>query len=93
MEYSIYKPSDVFIMMGHCWVLEDEFNYPIDLNLRNSARVHNTMRHGWVWLIHEHGMFYEELVSYKLLVPRQHTSQMPKDTIDGFRRALDHIRE
>nr|POE88456.1 hypothetical protein CFP56_49674 [Quercus suber] len=32
----IYRPHDVFTAMGCCWVLEDEFSYPIDSNLRNS---------------------------------------------------------
>ena len=40
----LYRPLDVFIAMGRCWVLEDEFSYPINPNLRNSAYVHNTMR-------------------------------------------------
>ena len=35
----LYKPCDVFTMMGRCSVLEDEFSYPINLNLRNTARV------------------------------------------------------
>ena len=60
----------MFTAMGHCWELEEEFSYPIDLNLRNSARVHNTMREEWAWLLHEQEMFYDELVGYKLPVPR-----------------------
>ena len=56
--------------MGHCYVLEDDFSYPIDPNLQNSARVHNTMRQEWAWLLHEQEMFYDELVKYKLPVPR-----------------------
>ena len=56
--------------MGHCYVLEDDFSYPIDPNLQNSARVHNTMRQEWAWLLHEQEMFYDELVKYKLPMPR-----------------------
>ena len=66
----IYRPCNVFIAMGHCWVLEVEFSYPIDSKLRNSARVHNTMRQEWAWLLCEQQMFYDELVGFKLLVPR-----------------------
>ena len=33
------------------------------------------------------------LVGYKLLVPRRLASQMPRDTIDELRRALNYIRE
>ncbi|KAK7859683.1 hypothetical protein CFP56_004811 [Quercus suber] len=29
----IYRPHDVFTAMGRCWVLEDEFSYPINPNL------------------------------------------------------------
>ena len=38
-------------------------------------------------------MFYDELVGYKFPVPRQLTSQRPRDTIDKLRKALNHIRE
>ena len=89
----IYRPCDVFTAMGRCWVLEDVFSYPIDLNLQNSARVHNTMRQEWAWLLREQEMFYDELVGYKLLVPRQLASQMPRDTIDKLYRELNRIRE
>ena len=67
----IYRPCDVFTAMGRCRVLEDEFSYPINLNLRNSARVYNIMRQKWAWLLHEHEMFDDELVGYNLPVPRQ----------------------
>ena len=56
--------------MGHCWVLEDEFSYPINPNLWNSAQVHNTMKEEWDWLLCEQEMFYDEMVGYKLQVPR-----------------------
>ena len=39
------------------------------------------------------GYFMRELVSYKLLMPRRLTSQMPRDIIDELRRALNCIRE
>ena len=42
-----YRPHDVLTAMVRCWVLEDEFNYPINPNLRNSAQVHDTMRAEW----------------------------------------------
>ena len=67
----LYRPHDVFTNMGRCWVLEDEFSYPINLNLRNSAYVHNTMRQEWDWLFCEQQMFYDELVGFKLPVPRR----------------------
>ena len=38
-------------------------------------------------------MFYDELVGFKLLVPRRLASQMPKDMIDEFRKTLNRIRE
>ena len=38
-------------------------------------------------------MFYDKLVSFKLLVPRQFASQMPRDTIDELHKALNYIRE
>ena len=66
----IYRPCNVFTAMGHCWELEEEFSYPIDPNLQNSAMVHNTMRQKWAWLLCEQEMFYDELVGYKLPVPR-----------------------
>ena len=83
----------MFTALGLCWVLEDEFNYPINPNLQNSAQVHNTMRVEWDWLIYEQEMFYDEMVSYKLLVPLWLASQMLRDTIEELRRALCHIRE
>nr|XP_023911117.1 uncharacterized protein LOC112022720 [Quercus suber] len=49
----LYRPHDVFTAMGRCWVLENEFSYPIHPNLRNSAYVHNTMRQEWAWLFRE----------------------------------------
>ena len=88
-----HRPCNVFIAMGHCWVLEVEFSYPIDSKLRNSARVHNTMRQEWAWLLREQEMFYDELVGYKLPVPRRLASQMLRDTIDELYRALNRIRE
>ena len=65
----MYRSRNVFTVMGCYWVLEDEFSYPINPNMRNSARVHNIMRQEWAWLLHEQEMFYDEFVSYKLLVP------------------------
>ena len=66
----LYRPHDVFTAMGCWWVLEDEFSYPINLNLQNSAYVHNTMRQEWAWLFREQQIFYDDLVGLKLLVPR-----------------------
>ena len=88
-----YRPHNMFTALGLCWVLEDEFNYPINPNLQNSAQVHNTMRVEWDWLIYEQEMFYDEMISYKLSVPRRLASQMLRDTIDELRRALCRIRE
>ena len=88
-----YRSHDVFTAIGCCWVLEDDFSYPINLNLWNSAYVHNTMRQEWTCLFHEHQMFYDELVGFKLPVPRRLASQMPRDMIDELRKALNHIRE
>ena len=51
------------------------------------------MRAEWDWLLHEQEMFYDEIVGYKLPVPQQLASQMPRDTIDELRRALCCIRE
>ena len=38
-------------------------------------------------------MFYDELVGYKLSVPQRLASQLPRDTIDKLRKALNRIRE
>ena len=38
-------------------------------------------------------MFYDELVGFKLPVPRRLASQMPRDTIDELHKALNRIRE
>ena len=89
----LYRPHDVFTAMSRYWVLEDEFSYAINLNLRNSAYVHNTMRQEWTWLFRKQQMFYDELVGFKLPVPRRLASQMPIDTIDEFRKVLNRIRE
>jgi len=35
-DFLIYRPNDIFRAMGRQWVLEDDFSYPIDPNLRNS---------------------------------------------------------
>ena len=51
------------------------------------------MRQEWTWLFREQQMFYDELVGFKLPVPRLLASQMPKDTIDGFRKVLNRIKE
>ena len=48
-----YRPHDVFIAMGRCWLLEDEFSYSINPNLQNSVYVYNTMRQEWAWLFRE----------------------------------------
>ena len=64
------RPHDVFIGMGRCWVLEDKFSYPINPNLRTSAQVHSIMRAEWGWLLYEQEMFYDEIIRYKLPVPR-----------------------
>ena len=81
----------MFTTMGRCWELEDKFSYPIDSNLRNSARVHNTRRKEWAWLLCEQEMFYDELVGYKLPVPWRLASQMPRDMIDELHRVLNRI--
>ena len=89
----LYRPHDVFTVMSRCWVLEDEFSYPINPNLRNSAYVHNAKRQEWAWLFHEQQMFYNELIGFNLPMPRRLASQMPRDTIDELRKALNCIRE
>ena len=89
----LYTPHNVFTVMSCCWVLEDEFSYPINPNMQNSAYVHNTMRQEWAWLFHEQQMFYDELVGFKLPVPRRLTSQMTRDTIDKLHKVLNRIRE
>ena len=89
----LYRPHDVFTAMGRYWVLEDEFSYPINRYLLNSAYVHNTMRQEWAWLFREQQLFYDELIGFKLPVPRWLASQMPRDTIDELRKALNCIRE
>ena len=66
-----YRPHDVFTAIGRYWVLEAEFSYSINLNLRNSAYVHNTMRQEWAWLFREQQIFYDELVDFKLPVSRR----------------------
>ena len=38
-------------------------------------------------------MFYDEFVGFKLPVPRRLASQIPRDTIDELRKALNCIRE
>ena len=38
-------------------------------------------------------MFYDELIGFKLPVPWRLASQMPRDTIDELRKALNRIRE
>ena len=38
-------------------------------------------------------MFYDELVGYKLPMPRRLASQMLRDTIDKLPKALNRIRE
>jgi len=88
-----YRPHDVFIAMGRCWVLEDEFSYSINPNLRNNAQVHNTMRAEWDWLLREQKMFYDEIVGYKMPVPRRLALQMSRDTIGKLSKALCCIRE
>ena len=88
-----YMPHNVLTAMGRYWVLEDEFSYSINPNLRNSAQVHNTMRAEWDWLLREQEMFYDEMVNYKLSMHWRLGSQMPRDTIDELRKALCHIRE
>ena len=51
------------------------------------------MRQEWDWLFLEQQMFYDELVGFKLPVSQRLASQMPRDTIDELRKALNHIRE
>ena len=45
------------------------------------------------WLLCEQEMFYDELVGYKFQVLPQLASQMPRDTIEELRKALNRIRE
>ena len=44
-------------------------------------------------LFREQQMFYDELVGFKLPVPRHLTLQMPRDMINELRKALNRIRE
>ena len=50
------------------------------------------MKAEWDWLLREHEMFYDEMISYKLPMPQRLASQMPRDTIDELRKALCHIK-
>ena len=81
--------SLLWVIVGY-WKMSSAILNP---NLRNSTYVHNTMRQEWAWLFCEQQMFYDELVGFKLPVPRWLASQMPRDTIDELRKALNRIRE
>ena len=50
------------------------------------------MRQEWAWFVEQQAMFYEELVSYQLAMPRRRASQMRIDIIDGLHRAWNRIR-
>ena len=81
--------SLLWVIVGY-WKMSSTILNP---NLRNSTYVHNTMRQEWAWLFCEQQMFYDELVGFKLPVPRRLASQMPRDSIDELRKALNRIRE
>ena len=63
-----YTPDDIFRAMGRHWADEDEFRYPMDLNLRDNGQVLNTMTQKWSFMVTQSEDLYNQIIRHGLVV-------------------------
>ncbi|CAL5379921.1 unnamed protein product [Camellia sinensis] len=80
--------------MGRYWVADgDEFEYPMNPNLRYSRATVNTMRAEWEFRKTRANVLVELCREVNLKFPRRLAMRMPTDTPQLLQRALHRIRD
>ena len=89
-----YTVIDLYSAMGRYWVADgDEFQYPLNPNLRYSRATVNTMRAEWEFRKTRANVLVELCREVNLKFPRQLAMRMPTDTPQLLQRALHRIRD
>ncbi|KAL7185249.1 hypothetical protein ACSBR2_027219 [Camellia fascicularis] len=80
--------------MSRHWVAdEDEFQYPLNPNLRYSHAAVNTMRVEWEFFITRASVLVELCREVNIKFPRWLAMRMPIDTPQLLQRALHRVRD
>ncbi|KAL7176109.1 hypothetical protein ACSBR2_029641 [Camellia fascicularis] len=89
-----YTVVDLYSTMGCHWVADgDEFQYPLNLNLRYSHHTVNTMRAEWEFHITRATVLVELCHEVHIKFPRRLAMCMPIDTPQLLQRALYRVRD
>lgn len=89
-----YTVVDLYSAMGRYWVADgDEFEYPMNPNLRYSRATVNTMRAEWEFRKTRANVLVELCREVNLKFPRRLAMRMPTDTPQLLQRALHRIRD
>ncbi|KAL7244533.1 hypothetical protein ACSBR2_000008 [Camellia fascicularis] len=76
-----YTVVDLYSAMGRYWVADgDEFQYPLNSNLRYSRATVNTMRAEWEFRITRANVLVELCREVNIKFPRRLAMRMPTDT-------------
>ncbi|KAL7249757.1 hypothetical protein ACSBR1_011857 [Camellia fascicularis] len=87
-----YTMVDLYSAMGHYWVADgDEFQYPLNPNLRYSRSTVNTMTTEWEFRITRANVLVELCREVNIKFPRRLAMRMPTDTPQLLQRALHRI--
>ncbi|KAL7224989.1 hypothetical protein ACSBR1_026299 [Camellia fascicularis] len=89
-----YTVVNLYSTMGHHWVAAgDEFQYPLNPNLRYSHAAVNTMRAEWEFHITRASVLVELCREVNIKFPRRLAMRMLIDTPQLLQRALHRIRD
>ncbi|KAH7847362.1 hypothetical protein Vadar_025257 [Vaccinium darrowii] len=88
-----YKVRDIFEATGRHWHLDDDFEYPLNPNVRYTPRVITEMRREYQYRIELSEVLIFDCRSFNIPIPRRRAVAMPTDTPQLLQRALHRIRE
>ncbi|KAL7237630.1 hypothetical protein ACSBR2_003853 [Camellia fascicularis] len=79
--------------MGRHWVSNDDFEYPLNPNLRYTMATMNTMRAEWQYWSTQANILQELCEEKNIQIPRRRSKNMSIDTLQLLQRALHRICE
>ena len=88
-----YRVRDLYKAMGRYWVGDDEFEYPLDPNLRYSPNNVALMREEYRFRMQTSEVLIEDCRAANIPIPRRRAVGMPTDTPAMLQKALHRFRE
>ncbi|KAH7853437.1 hypothetical protein Vadar_002382 [Vaccinium darrowii] len=88
-----YTVRDIFEATGRHWTLDDEFQYPLNPNLRYTSIYVREMQREYEFRIQQSEVLIEDCRSFNLPIPRRRAVAMATNTLQLLQRALHRFRE